>query len=205
MKKLHYLKMLMLSVWGASGDCKTHKTLLILGSTSPIALIVVLLVISPLTMKGVIALALIALFWWIDRKMSITTHFIDYQKVDRVAKLMTEILTLLHLEIGIRKPYDVYSVWMNPTRSEDGTALTYHAKARQSDSVQLDDDSLEEYVALINGRALDIGAPLAVTQIHPRGNTFVYDVSVSESVLVYVSPDEAKALDKDFSNKDRDF
>ena len=205
MKKLHYMKMLMLSIWGASGDCKAHKTLLILGLTSPIALIAVLLIISPLTIKGIISLAVLVLLWWIDKKMSITTHLIDYQKVDRVAVLMTETLTLLHAEIGIRKPYDVYSVWMNPTRNDDGTKLTYHAKARQSDTVQLDDDSLGEYVSLINGRAIDIGSPLWVMQIHPRGNTFVYDVSVTEAVSTYVSPNEAKALDKDSCNKDRDF
>ena len=205
MKKLHYIKMLILSIWSASGGCKVHKSLLVSGLISPIALVVVLLIISPLTIGGIITLAIIALFWWVDRKMSVTTHFIDYQIVNRIAKLMTEILTLLHAEIGIRKPYDVYSVWMNPTRSDDGTKLTYHAKARQSDTVQLDPDSLEEYVSLINGRAIDISAPLRVTQIHPRGNTFVYDVAVTDAVSEYVSPDEVKALEKAFSMKDRDF
>lgn len=205
MKKLHYLKMLMLSIWKASGGCKIHQLLLISGLISPIALIVVVIIISPLTISGIITVALLALFWLLDRKLSVTTHSVDYQKVNRVAKLMTEILTILHSEIGIRKPYDVYSVWMNPTRSDDGTKLTYHAKARQSDTVQLDDDSLEEYVALINGRALDIGAPIWVTQIHPAGNTFIYDVSITEAVLTYVSPDESKALRRGFNNNDRDF
>jgi hypothetical protein len=43
-----------------------------------------------------------------------------------------------------------------------------------------------------------LGAPLTVTAIHPRGNTFIYDVTVTDAVMAYHSPAEAKAVDRDF-------
>lgn len=207
--------MLTRSIWSASEDCKIHKLILISGVISPIAFVIAvtiaLYIINPYILWGIVTIVLVVALW-LKKKMRKTAQTVNYQIVDRVTVLMTEILTLLHADIGIKKPYDVHSVWKPPTISEDGEKLTYHAKARQSENVQLDGDSLDEYVSLINGRALDIGAPIQVTQIHPLGNTFVYDIYVTNGIFGYVSPNEAKEIEKeyskqgkDFNNQDRDF
>ncbi|MCL2605576.1 MAG: hypothetical protein FWD90_13975 [Defluviitaleaceae bacterium] len=133
---------------------------------------------------------------WFIKRYGTPTQLYDQQKAQRVAEIMTEILTVLYTELGIRKPYDVYSVWSKPTYN--GSEWLYHAKARQSDNVQLDDDSLLEYRVLINGRASDISAPLTVTDIHPRGKTFVYDIAVTDNVVYYQTPSEMSKNDRDF-------
>ena len=188
------MKGLIQSIWGKCNGSQIRQSLLIASVIATLSLIVCLLIFLPVA-RGIFAIVVIVLLFRLGGKTNEINMF-DYQKAYRVATLMTELLTLLYIEIGIRKPYDVYSVWMNPTIN--GEVWTYHAKARQSDNVQLDPDSLDEYIALINGRAIDISAPIRVTKIHPRGNTFVYDVFVTEAVKFYLTPQEIEKLDKDF-------
>jgi hypothetical protein len=181
------------SVWRKCNGCKIRQALLI---ATPILVVLLLYIYRVVIMNFLIHIGVIIFLVFLFKRETVTNTVHHLVKAERVAELMTELLTLLHADIGIRKPYDVYSVWKNPTKN--GAGWTYHAKARQSDSVQLDTDSLTEYGALINGRAQDIGAPLTVTAIHPRGNTFIYDITVTDTVMAYRSPAEAKAADRDF-------
>jgi hypothetical protein len=135
------------------------------------------------------------LILWLVEKKNPPTPLHDQPTTDRIAEIMTEVLTTLHAEIGIKKPYDAYSVYQAPTY-QDGRWV-YHAKAAHAEAVQLDDDSIAEYMASINGRAAAIGAPIMVTAIHPRGKNFVYDVVVTGNVICYETPN-ASAKDRDF-------
>ena len=192
-KFFHKINFLALYIWSKCNGDKNRQLLLIGSVLAVVITIAILFYIYRETIRDIAIIIGIILFFW-ERKSKPIAQIPVYQMAVRTTELMTEILTLLHAEIGIRKPYDVYSVWKNPTKS--GEVWTYHAKARQADNVQLDPDSLEEYMALINGRAEDIGAPLEVTNIHPRGNTFVYDVSVSGAALSYLTPKEAETRAK---------
>ena len=190
---IHRMKFLALFLWSKCNGDKLRQSLLIGGALAVVITIAAFLYINRETIRDIAIIIGVILFLW-ERKSRPITQIPVYQMANRTAELMTEILTLLHAEIGIRKPYDVYSVWKHPTK--DGEVWTYHAKARQADNVQLDLDSLEENKALINGRAADIGAPLEVTNIHPRGNVFIYDISVTEAALSYLTPKEAEARAK---------
>jgi hypothetical protein len=193
MKMFHCLKIFIVSVWRNCNSCRIRQTLLI---ATPIFVVFLLYIFRAAIMNFLTGVAAIIFLVFLFKPDTVTNTVNHLYKAERVAELMTELLTLLHADIGIRKPYDVYSVWKNPTRN--GAGWAYHTKARQSDSVQLDTDSLAEYISLINGRAQDIGAPLTVTAIHPRGNTFIYDVTVTDAVMAYRSPAEVKAVDRDF-------
>jgi hypothetical protein len=122
----------------------------------------------------------------------------DNGAANKVNSITTEILTVIHGEVGIKKPYDECAVWKEPTQEEGGGWL-HHAKATQSKDAPLDDDSLEEYRAIFNGRAADLGAPIQVTAIHPRGRLFVYDIVTTGAVNNYQSPNAtAPVQDRDF-------
>ena len=191
--KLKKIKVVALLLWSKCNGCRIRHAILIASVITVITFTTIFVYVYRSNIRDIV-IATVIIIYCSEKK----TKFIsaDYEMATRVAEIMTEVLTVTHAEVGIRKPYDVYSVWKHPTKN--GEVWTYHAKARQSDTVQLDNDSLEEYAALINGRARDISAPLAVTDIHPRGNTFVYDISVTEAAMSYLTPKEVEAIDRDF-------
>lgn|GEM_PF-6405688 len=122
--------------------------------------------------------------------------FYNQQIADRVTVIITEILTTLYDELGIIKPYDTYFVWATPTYVND--RWCYHAKAKQSDKAQTDPDSLLEIMTIINRRAAEIGAPIVVTDVHPRGKMFVFDVEITNNIASYMMPSEDTTHDRYF-------
>ena len=194
------------SLWSSCEGCRILQALLISGAVFAVGFIAFLIYSLWDFVILILAVPFFAFIDWLGKKMmaleTTVKNSLDYHMANRIAELMTEILTVVHAEVGIRKPYDVYFVWVKPTH--DGKEWTYHAKARQSDTVLLDDDSTREYLEIINERAVDIGAPLKVTKIHPRGKKFIYDISTMEVAKTYISPNELKEAEQ--SNKlDRDF
>jgi hypothetical protein len=185
---------LMKRFWSWVNMRRRNKVIAVL---SLIAIVVGLVLFFKFVFPSLVAICVLvfALFGETIENAIVTRRQSALPKDTSVANIITEILTTEYAEAGIKIPTDVYSVYVAPSK-ESGEWI-YHAKAKQSDDCKLDSDSLESYKSFINARARDIGAPIKVTDIHPRGKWFEYDIVVTGNVENYQSPSMIRQ-DRDF-------